>query len=93
MPGEHPFHSLAARTRFVARAARIRFDGLVIVIPDEATDAGLTLAGRQRGIATALVQRSRLPELMRDGLPGIPAVGGSELFEIRSRLQAAVRFV
>jgi hypothetical protein len=91
--GEHPFHQLATRTRSIARAARIRFDALVIVVPDEATDAGLTLAGRQRGMATALVQRSRLPELMRDGLPGLPPVGGSDLFEVRSRLQAAVRFV
>ncbi len=91
--GEHPFHELAVRTRAIARAARIRFDALVIVVPDDAADAGLTLAGRQRGIATALVQRSRLPELLRDGLPGTPAVGGSELFEIRSRLQATVRFV
>ena len=91
--GEHPFASLAARSRGIARAARIRFDAFVIVVPDEATDAGLTLAGRLRGVPTALVARSRLPELMRDGLPGLPAVGGSELFELRSRLQAAVRFV
>jgi curved DNA-binding protein CbpA len=91
--GEHPFASLAARTRQVARAARVRFDALVIVVPDDTTDAGLTLAGRLRGVPAALVARSRLPELMRDGLPGTPAVGGSELFEIRSRLQRVVRFV
>jgi curved DNA-binding protein CbpA len=91
--GEHPFASLAHRAREVSRAARIRFDALVIVVPDEATDAGLTLAGRMRGMPTALVARSRLPELMRDGIPGTPPVGGSELFEIRTRLQAAVRFV
>jgi curved DNA-binding protein CbpA len=90
---EHPFTSLARRTREVGRAARVRFDALVIVVPDEATDAGLTLAGRMRGMPTALVARSRLPELMRDGIPGTPPVGGSELFEIRTRLQAAVRFV
>lgn len=91
--GEQPFGSLAARSRPVARAAHVRFDALIIVVPDEATDAGLTLAGRIRGVPTALVARSRLPELMRDGLPGSPSVGGSELFELRSRLQAAVRFV
>jgi hypothetical protein len=63
------------------------------VVPDEASEAGLILAGRQRGIPTALVQRSRLAELMRDGIPGTPPVGGSEVFEIRTRLQAAVTFV
>ncbi len=93
LDGEHPFHELGVRARFIARAARIRFDGLVIIVPDEATDAGLTLAGRQRGVPAALVQRSRLPELLRDGLPGVPPVGGSELFELRSRLQAKVKFV
>jgi hypothetical protein len=77
----------------VSRAARVRFDALVIVVPDEDTDAGLTLAGRIRGVPTALVARSRLQELMRDGIPGAPAVGGSELFELRTRLLAAVRFV
>jgi curved DNA-binding protein CbpA len=91
--GEHPFAALAARSRSVSRAARVRFDAFVIVVPDDATDAGLTLAGRLRGVPTAVVARSRLPELMRDGIPGTPAVGGSELFELRSRLQAAVRFV
>jgi hypothetical protein len=92
-PGEHPFAALATRARYIARAAHLRFDALIIVVPDEDTDAGLTLAGRLRGMPTALVARSRLPELMRDGLPGSPAVGGSDLFEIRSRLQAAARFV
>jgi curved DNA-binding protein CbpA len=92
-PGEHPFAGLAARARSVSRAARVRFDAIVIVVPDGDTDAGLTLAGRIRGVPTALVARSRLPELMREGLPGTPPVGGGELFEIRSRVQAAVRFV
>jgi hypothetical protein len=92
-PVERPFAALASRARAVSRAARVRFDALVIVVPDDATDAGLILAGRIRGVPTALVARSRLQELMRDGLPGTPAVGGSELFELRSRLVGCVRFV
>jgi hypothetical protein len=92
-PGEHPFHALSVRTRPLARAARVRFDALVIVVPDDAAEAGLTLAGRMRGVPAALVQHSRLPELLRDGLPGTPAVGGSDLFEVRTRLQAGIRFV
>jgi hypothetical protein len=92
-PGERPFAALAARAKVISRAAHVRFDALVIVVPDEDTDAGLTLAGRVRGVPTALVARSRLPELMRDGLPGTPAVGGSDLFELRTRLLATIRFV
>ncbi|NEM90114.1 J domain-containing protein [Galbitalea soli] len=90
---ERPVAALAARLRSIARKARVRFDAGIIVVPDEATDAGLTLIGRVRGTPIALVQRSRLPELMRDGLPGTPPVGGSELFEIRTRLQSSIRFV
>jgi hypothetical protein len=91
--GERPFANLAIRTRVIARAAHVRFDALVIVVPDDDTDAGLTLPGRIRGVPTALVARSRLPELVREGLPGSPTAGGAELFENRSRLQAAVKFV
>jgi curved DNA-binding protein CbpA len=93
LAGEHPMHSLSGRTRQVARAARVRFDAIIIIVPDADADAGLTLVGRIRGVPAALVQRSRLPELMREGLPGTPPVGGSELFEIRTRLQSTVRFV
>jgi curved DNA-binding protein CbpA len=93
LAGEHPFHGLAGRARYLARLARVRFDAIVIVVPDDATDAGLSLAGRIRGVPAALVQQSRLPELLRDGLPGTLAVGGNDLFEIRTRLQSVIRFV
>ena len=39
-----------------------------------------------------LVERSRLVNLLRTGLPGV-GVGGTALFEVRTRLQASIRFV
>ena len=92
-PGERPMHQLALEAKAVSRAARVRFTGLVIVVPDDATEESLTVLGRMRGVPSVVVQRSRLLDLMRNGLPGAAAMGGPELFDVRTRLQAAIRFV
>lgn len=91
-PGERPLHSLSLRARSVARAARVKFTTLVIVVPDDAIEQSLTV-GRMRGVASAVVHRSRLPGLLRAGVEGAPQIGGTELFEVRTRLQGAVRYV
>jgi curved DNA-binding protein CbpA len=90
---ERPIHSLSSRARIVARSARVRFTAIVIVVPDDAIDESLQLVGRSRGMVSVLVQQSRLPDLLRNGIPGTPHIGGTELFEVRTRLQAAIRFV
>lgn len=92
-PGEQPFKTLSARARAVSKAARVKFTALVVVVPDDATDAALTVVGKTRGVPTVLVRLSRLPEFMRTGLPDARPVGGTELFELRSRLQASIQFV
>jgi hypothetical protein len=89
---ERPMHALSLRARFIARAARVRFTALVIIVPDDASDDSLIPIGRMRGVPTVLVQHSRLPDLLRSGLAGTPAIGGNELFDVRTRLQAAARF-
>jgi hypothetical protein len=91
--GERPFHSLAARAKSVERPARVRFTALAITVPDDAADESLTLLGRVKGIPSVLVQQSRLPDFLRTGLAGEPPIGGNELFDMRTRLQASVRFV
>ena len=40
-----------------------------------------------------LVARSALTTLLRRGIPGAREVGGTELFDIRTRLQQRVRHV
>jgi hypothetical protein len=47
--------------------------------------------GRVAGAQAVLVQRSRLTNLVRDGLPGI-GLGGTNLFDLRTRVDAAVRY-
>ncbi len=91
--GEQPMHDLAVRAKSVAKAAKVKFTGLLIVVPDAAAPSSLEVLGKSRGAVTALVGQSRLPGVLRDGLPGAARIGGTELFEVRTRLQAAITFV
>lgn len=89
---ERPMHELADRARSFSRQARVKFSALAIVVPDDTTSEGVMSLGTIRGAQTLLVQRSRLANLVRIGVPGV-GVGGTDLFEVRTRVQAAARFV
>jgi hypothetical protein len=91
VPGT-PVADLLARARVVARAARVRFSGAIVVLPDEDLVQAVTELGRVRGIPVVVVARSALANLLRQGVPGFRAIGGNEIFDIRTRLQQAVRF-
>lgn len=90
--GERPLHQLGIRAKAIARQAKVKFSGLVIVVEDSQAPASLTELGSVRGAQGMLVERSRLVNLIRTGLPGV-GVGGTDLFEVRTRLQASIRFV
>ena len=49
--------------------------------------------GRVRGVPVAVVSRSALSTVLRRGLTGAREVGGNEVFDVRTRLQHAVRHV
>jgi hypothetical protein len=89
---ERPMHELADRARAFARQAKVRFTALAIVVPDDSSPEGVLPMGSIRGAQTILIQRSRLANLVRIGVPGV-AVGGTDLFEVRTRVQAAARYV
>ncbi|MBC7518877.1 MAG: DnaJ domain-containing protein [Microbacteriaceae bacterium] len=91
--GERPMHELAVRARVIARAVRIKFTALVIVLPDDAIEERFIVLGSDRGAQTVVVRQSQLPALMREGIPGTALRGGNELFDVRTRLQSGVRFV
>ncbi len=91
--GRRPMHDLAARAKAFARATRVRFTTLVIVLPDGAIDESAAVLGTARGAAEVVVQHSFLPALLRDGLPGSGLIGGTDLFDARTRLQSGIRFV
>jgi len=91
-PGERPVHALAERARRFGRQVRAKVSALVVVVPDRDAPAGVVPLGSVRGMPALLVQRSRLPELLRTGIEGV-GTGGTDLFELRARVNGAVRYV
>lgn len=88
-----PVTELVSRARVIARAAGVRFSGAMVVLPDDAILDAITELGKVRGLPVALVTRSALTTLLRRGITGGREVGGTELFDIRTRLQQRVRHV
>ncbi|SEB58711.1 DnaJ domain-containing protein [Paramicrobacterium humi] len=91
--GERPVHALALRARALARRAKVKFTGLVIVLPDDDLEAPITSLGRVRGSHAFAVQRSVIAHFLRTGVPDTARPAGTDLFEVRTRLQRAIRFV
>lgn len=87
-----PVTGLLTRMRVIARAAGVRFTGALIVLPDDDLAQPLNVLGTIRGVPTTVVRRSVVPSALRGGLQGSRPTGGNELFDVRTRLQSAVRF-
>ncbi|MCK3769294.1 J domain-containing protein [Microbacterium aerolatum] len=91
--GRAPVATLLGRMRAVARAAKVRFGGAIIVLPDDDLDQAVTALGKVRDVPVVVVRRSALSMVLRQGVPGARDIGGNELFDVRTRLQHTVRFV
>ncbi len=92
VPGS-PITQLISRVRVVTRESRARFSGAIVVLPDDDVAQQITELGKVRGIPVVVVGRSALSTMLRRGLSGAREVGGNEVFDMRTRLQHAVRFV
>lgn len=90
---ERPVHALAQRAKWLSRHARVKFTGLAIVVPDDALDGNVVVLGSIRGATAVVVRRAALATLLRSGMPGTAPIGGNELFDVRTRLAASIRFV
>ncbi|GAA1858883.1 DnaJ domain-containing protein [Microbacterium koreense] len=90
---DEPIGSLVARTRVMARAARVRFSGAIVVLPDDDVLHPIEEIGKVRGMPVAVVARSALATVLRRGITGARSMGGNEVFDVRTRLQQTVRFV
>ncbi|MGL3150049.1 J domain-containing protein [Microbacterium sp. A82] len=91
--GRAPVATLLARMRVIAKAARVRFGGAIVVLPDDDLEQAINELGKVRGIPVVVVRRSALATVLRRGVPGARDIGGNELFDVRTRLQQTVRFV
>lgn len=92
VPGS-PITQLVTRTRVIARAAGVRFSGAIVVLPDGDTLDAITELGKVRGTPVVVSSRSALSTVLRQGVSGAREIGGTELFDIRTRLQQRVRHV
>lgn len=90
--GGAPIAELIARMRGIARAAGVRFSGAIVVLPDEDVLQVIEEIGKVRGTPVAVVARGALSTVLRRGVTGVRAIGGNEVFDVRTRLQQAVRF-
>ena len=88
-----PVTRLVSRVRATARAARVRFSGAIVVLPDDDVADAFADLGAVRGVRVAVSSRSGLSTVLRRGVPGAREVGGTELFDVRTRLQQRVTFV
>ncbi|MGV2985441.1 J domain-containing protein [Microbacterium sp. AGC85] len=91
--GAAPIAALLARMRVISRAARVRFGGAIVALPDDDLEQAITPLGKVRGVPVVVVRRSALHTVLRQGVPGARDIGGNELFDVRTRLQQSVRFV
>jgi len=91
--GETPVADLVSRMRALSRTLKVRFSGGLVVLPDDALEDPSLPLGSVRGTPVHAVRRSVLAHVLREGLPGARPVGGTELFELRTRLQNGVSFV
>ena len=91
--GSTPIADLLGRARAVARAAKVRFGGAILVLPDDDLEQALVPLGELRGIPTVAVRRSALYGILRGGVPGARTIGGNELFDVRTRLQHTIQHV
>ena len=88
-----PVTALLGRMRVTARAAPGRGGGALGGGPADELVQAVTPMGTVRGIPVVVVRRSALAMVLRQGVPGVRAIGGNELFDVRTRLQQTVRFV
>jgi hypothetical protein len=90
---ERPANALTVQARWFGRRCRVPVTAALVVVPDGASDESVMMLGTMRGIPVVLVQLSRLPDLLRIGLGVPPFRGGAEVFELRTRISAGVRFL
>lgn len=89
--GAAPIRELLARMRTVARRARVRFGGAILILPDDDLDDAVAALGSIRGVPVVVVRRSALRTVLRGGVPGARVLGGNEAFDVRSRLTHSAR--
>ncbi|WP_348788100.1 DnaJ domain-containing protein [Leifsonia sp. NPDC080035] len=90
---EEPLRDLYHSAKSFGRQAGVRFTGHIVVVPDDALAVPFDVVQRGRLAGSLLVRRSLLPKILRDGANAAGRESVDRAFELRPRLQEAVRFV
>lgn len=85
-------HTVGA-ARQLGRAAGVRFGGALLVLPDDDVPEPISELGKVRSLPAAVIGQSAITTVLRRGLTGVRDIGGTEIFDVRTRLQQAIRFV
>ena len=91
--GDRPIHQFDDAARSLTRALKVRFTALIVVLPDGALDEPVSLPKRGRRPMVIVIPRSRLVDVLRNGLAGMERGSFEKVFELRSTLQNGIRFV
>lgn len=92
--GEQPVRELVRAARKLGKSLGVKFDGQVIVVPDDAlVETSSESIERGRNAGTIVIARSRLSAVMRSGVPDGDARRRGDVFEVRTRLQQGVQLV
>jgi hypothetical protein len=92
--GEQPVRDLVRAARKLGRSLGVKFDGQVIVVPDDALlEASSESIEHGRNAGTLVISRSRLASVMRSGVSDGDARRRGDVFEVRTRLQQGVTLV
>ncbi len=78
--------------RSLTRSIRVRFTTIGLVLPDDALGEPVAELGTVRGSRVVAVRQSALRTLV-EGDRSAGAIGGTDLFDLRSSLQAGLRLV
>lgn len=89
--GQRPVREATRAARALAKSLRVRFTGVLLVVPDSDLEASIVPVTRDG--STAIVQFSALPRVLRDGVTGGVRLSVDAVFDVRARLQRGIRFV
>lgn len=84
-------HTVAA-ARTLGRAAGVKFGGVIVVLPDDDVPQVMTELAKVKGLPVVVTTHGGLTTVLRRGVEGVRDIGGSEIFDVRTRLASAISF-
>ena len=95
IPGtQKPWASLWSQARYFPKSLGVKVSALAYVVPDDHAEHDVALIRLKRGIPCYLVRQSAVCELVTGDTPATSrSLVGDDLFPVREKLSAGIRFV